>query len=187
MADHDSSVALPYAKAVFDLAQAGGRLQAWSAFLQLAAQMALDPGVKELLARPGSDREQLVSVMADIARGALGEALFAGEQPQGLNFLRLLAENQRFAVLPDIAARFEVLKAAAENTLEVTLTSASPIDDAQRQRIEKTLAERFQRNIRLTVEVDPQLLGGARLQVGDRVIDGSVRTGLDKLATALRV
>ena len=81
----------------------------------------------------------------------------------------------------------EALKAAAENTLEVTLTSASPVDDGQRRRIEETLNKRFNRQVRLTVQIDPQLIGGARLQVGDRVIDGSVRSGLDKLATALRV
>jgi F-type H+-transporting ATPase subunit delta len=91
------------------------------------------------------------------------------------------------AALPDIAARFEVLKTEAENSLDVTLTAAVAVSDEQRAAIEATLDKRFNRKIRLSVQIDPNLIGGARLQVGDRVIDGSVRTGLDKLATALRV
>jgi F-type H+-transporting ATPase subunit delta len=103
-----------------------------------------------------------------------------------VNFLRVLAANQRLAVLPDIVARFEVLRADAENRLDVTLTSAQPVDEAQQSRIAAGLEKRFGRTVRLAVVVDPSLLGGARLQLGDRIIDGSVRTGLDKLATALR-
>lgn len=187
MADHDSSVARPYAQAVFELAQAEGRLPAWSGFLQLTAQMVLDPAARQLLSMPGTGAGRLAEAMIDIARDQLGGPLLAGEQAQGANFLRLLVENRRLEALPDIAARFEALKAVAENTLEVTLTSASPVDDGQRRRIEETLNKRFDRQVRLTVQIDPQLIGGARLQVGDRVIDGSVRSGLDKLATALRV
>ena len=98
----------------------------------------------------------------------------------------MLAENQRLGVLPDILARFEVLKSEAERTLDAVLTSASAVSDTQQQRIIDSLSKRFGRKIRLAVQLDPTLIGGARLQVGDRVIDGSVRTGLDKLATALR-
>jgi len=186
MADHDGSVARPYAQAVFELAGAEGRLQAWSDFLQLAAQVVLDPAARRLLSTPGTGAAQLADALAGIARDRLGGPLLAGGQAQGANFLRLLVENRRIEALPDIAARFEALKAAAENTLEVTLTSASPVDGEQRRRIEEALNKRFNRQVRLAVEVDPQLIGGARLQVGDRVIDGSVRSGLDKLATALR-
>jgi F-type H+-transporting ATPase subunit delta len=104
----------------------------------------------------------------------------------GSGFLKVLAENQRLGALPDIVGRYEVLKAEAERTLDVTLTSASAVSDDQQKRIIDSLNKRFGRQVRLTVQLDPTLIGGARLQVGDRVIDGSVRTGLDKLATALR-
>ncbi|MFO1354916.1 MAG: F0F1 ATP synthase subunit delta [Gammaproteobacteria bacterium] len=187
MAGHDSTVARPYAQAAFELAQAAGELQDWSDFLQVAARMVLEPEVGRLLDTPAADLGRLATTMAELAREQLGGRLLAGERAEGVNFLRLLVENRRLAALPDIAARFEVLKAEAENSLDVTLTSATPVGDEQRGRIEQTLNQRFNRRIRLAVQVDPGLIGGARLQVGDRIIDGSVRTGLDKLATALRV
>jgi F-type H+-transporting ATPase subunit delta len=183
MSDHGTA-ARPYAQAVFELAHAAGQLAGWSAFLKLAADIVLDADVVAMVGAPGADG-------AGIARAICGEKL-GGAAPLGdprgpaANFLQVLAENRRLLALPDIAARFEVLKAEAENTLEVTLTSASPVSDAQQARIVEALGRRFGRGVRLTVTTDPSLIGGARLQVGDRVIDGSVRTGLDKLATVLR-
>ncbi len=187
MAEHDSTVARPYAQAAFELARESGQLQVWSDFLQLGAQLVLDPAVRRLLATPAADLTQLAAAMADLARGQPGGQLLEGAGSAGANFLRLLVENRRLPALPDIAARFAVLKTEAEKSLEVTLTSATAVSDEQRARIEETLNKRFNRTIRLAVQLDPALIGGARLQVGDRVIDGSVRTGLDKLATALRV
>lgn len=186
MAEH-GTVARPYAKAVFELAQAEGQLQGWSTFLQLAAVLVTEPEVGRLLFTPGADLKKLASTIADICREQLGNVPpLAGERSAGANLLQVLVANRRLGVLPDIAARFEVLKAEAENVLDVTLASAVAVSDEQRARVEESLKKRFGRQVRLNVELDPTLLGGARLQVGDRVIDGSVRTGLDKLATALR-
>lgn len=187
MSEH-GTVARPYAQAVFELARDGGTFAAWSDFLQLAAVMVSGPEVGRLLSAPGADLQRLALAIAEVCREQLGNSpLLTGPAGAGSNFLRLLVEKQRLGALPDIAARYEVLKAEAENTLEVTLTTAAPVSAEQQTRIEGALGRRFGRQIRLTVHHDPQLIGGARLQVGDRVIDGSVRTGLDKLATALRV
>jgi len=188
MADH-GIVARPYAQAVFELARGDGQLGAWSQFLQLATVLVTDPAVGRRLATPGANLAELAGAIADICREKLGNPapLAAGAASQGANFLKLLVENRRLGALPDIVRRFEELKAEAENTLEVTLTTASAVGDEQRARLADTLKKRFGRDIRLTVELDPGLIGGARLKVGDRVIDGTVRTGLDKLATALRV
>lgn len=187
MAEQDSTVARPYAQAAFELAQAEGQLQGWQDFLELAAQLVVEPGVSRLILTPAADLARLASSMVEVCRGQVGGTVLAGTGSRGENFLRLLVENRRLALLPDIAARFAVLKAEAEKSLDVTLTSATPVGDEQRARLEETLNKRFNRSIRLTVQVDAGLIGGARLQVGDRVIDGTVRTGLDKLATALRV
>jgi F-type H+-transporting ATPase subunit delta len=182
------TVARPYAQAVFELARADGQLQAWSDFLKVAAVLAAEPEVVRMLFTPGADLMRLAATIADLCREQLGTPapLRDGPKSPGANFLKLLADNQRLSVLPDISARFEALKAEAENTLEVTLTSASPVSEEQQARIMESLQKRFGRRIRVNVELNPDLVGGARLQVGDRVIDGSVRTGLDKLATTLR-
>lgn len=181
------TVARPYAQAVFELARESGALAAWGDFLRLAAVLTTGPDVDRLLSAPGADLQRLAAAIAEVCREQLGNpALLAGAASPGGNFLRLLVEKQRLGALPDIATRFEALRAEAENTLEVTLTTAAPVSAEQCARIEGSLRQRFGRQIRLTVHHDPQLIGGARLQVGDRVIDGSVRTGLDKLATALR-
>lgn len=187
MAEH-GTIARPYAQAVFELARADGQLAPWAQFLDLAAVLVTEPGVNRVLLTPGADLGRLAGIITDLCREQLGgPALLSGERSPGANFLKLLVEKQRLGALPDIAARFQVLKAEAENTLEVTLTTATGVTAEQQARIEESLKKRFGRQIRLTVQQDPQLIGGARLQVGDRVIDGSVRTGLDKLATALRV
>lgn len=187
MAEH-GTVARPYAQAVFELAKADGTLPAWSSFLQLAAVLVSEPDINRMLFTPGANLTALALAMADLCREQLDGAapLRDGERSPGANFLKLLVENQRLGVLPDVSARFEVLKAEAENTLEATLITASAVSDEQQARITESLKQRLGRQVRLKLEMDANLIGGARLQVGDRVIDGSVRTGLDKLATALR-
>jgi F-type H+-transporting ATPase subunit delta len=188
MAEH-GTVARPYAQAVFELAQAEGQLGQWADFLKLAAVLVTDPTVSRRLTSPGADLGAIATAFADICREQLGQPaiLQAGARSPAANFLKVLVENGRLGLLPEVAARFEALKAEAENTLDVTLTTATAVTDEQRTRVSDALKKRFGREIRLTVELDPALIGGARLKVGDRVIDGTVRTGLDKLATALRV
>ena len=187
MADHGTT-ARPYAQAVFEIARADNQLGDWSAFLALAAEIATSPDAARLLDIPGADGFAMAAAIADICREKLPAValLKDGSKSVGAGFLKVLAENQRLGALPDILGRYEVLKAEAERTLDVTLTSASAVSDDQQKRIIDSLNKRFGRQVRLAVQLDPTLIGGARLQVGDRVIDGSVRTGLDKLATALR-
>jgi F-type H+-transporting ATPase subunit delta len=188
MAEH-GTVARPYAQAVFELASTDGQLAAWSEFLKLAAVLVTEPDVSRMLLTPGADLQRLAATIAELGREQLGNPapLRDGERSAGSNFLKVLVDNRRLGVLPYVSARFEALKADAENTLEATLTTALAVSVEQQAKIVDSLNKRFGRQIRLTVHLDETLIGGAHLQVGDRVIDGSVRTGLDKLATALRV
>jgi F-type H+-transporting ATPase subunit delta len=183
MAQNDA-LARPYAQAVFELAQADGSMAAWSALLRVAGQVAADSGVLARLSVPGADPEQVVGLIADVC-AADPEAAPVLASGAGRNFLRLLAENRRVPVLPDIAAGFERLRADAERTVDVVLTTATPVDDAQQARMTAALKQRFGRDVRLRVQQDDSLIGGARLQADDHVIDGSVRTRLEKLASAL--
>jgi F-type H+-transporting ATPase subunit delta len=178
-----SSVARPYAKALFDLARAERKLPEWSAALRAAAAVLADADAKRALANPGFDdgaRAALVGSVATAIKG--GELLASG---QGKNLLRVLAENDRLTALPEVAVQFDALKAEAENKVNVTVTSATAIDGALAEAIKKALQQKLKRTVELTLAVDPSLIGGAVIQADDMVIDGSVRTRLQRLTEKL--
>ncbi|MGI9330507.1 MAG: F0F1 ATP synthase subunit delta [Gammaproteobacteria bacterium] len=183
MADSEAA-ARPYAKAVFELAREANSLTAWSALLANAANAAVSPALLAMLDVPGADTDAAARAIADVC----GKDADSGElaaNGQALNFLRLVADNQRLDSLPAIADAFEQMRADVENTLDVTLRAATPVDDAQQARMAAALKTRFGRDVRLHFVLDESLIGGARLQADDHVIDGSVTTRLAKLASAL--
>jgi F-type H+-transporting ATPase subunit delta len=170
-----STIARPYAKAAFEAA--GGRLGEWSEGLRRAAAVVLDPRVASLLDNPHVTPEQLADLISSIAEPHLDQI--------GRNFIRALADNHRLECLPEVAARFDVLKADAEGTIEVTLTSAAPLSEPQRRSLAEALERRLRRRVQLRCELDPGLLGGATVRAGDLVIDGSVRSKLERIAHQL--
>jgi F-type H+-transporting ATPase subunit delta len=178
-----STVARPYAKALFDLAEADGQLPAWSEALGAAAAVLSDPGAKGVLANPSLDEHRRVEFVASVVGAVKGAELLG--TPQGKNLLQLLAENDRLTALPEIAAQFDTLKARAENKVKVKLISATPVDGQLAEQVTQALAQRLGRAVELELEVDASLLGGAIIRADDMVIDGSVRTRLQRLAEAL--
>ena len=172
------TIARPYAKAVFRLALGQKRLPQWSAALAAAAAVVADPRVRALLGNPGISAAQLVALVTDI--GGSGQAF----DEQARNFIATLAANKRLGFLPEIAARFEQLRADAERTVDVTVTSAVALSPEQQTRYTEAMRKRLDRDVRLHCEVDPSLLGGAVVRADDLVIDGSVRAGLTQLAAA---
>ena len=177
----NAAIARPYAQAAFELANAAGQLAAWSDALHAAGVVVCDPQVIGLIGSPGTDSAKLISLITDIA----AQAAAGIDNGQIKNLIKLLDENGRLHALPDIASAYDALKAEVENRVEVTLTAASPVDDAQQAKIIAALKKRFGRDVSLKVELDEGLIGGARLQADDLVIDGSVSAGLEKLATTL--
>jgi F-type H+-transporting ATPase subunit delta len=105
--------------------------------------------------------------------------------PYWRNFIRLLTQNKRLAVLPEIADQFELLRAQYENEVDVQVTSAVALSDAQRAKLAAALKTRFKRDVRMTTAIDPALLGGAVIRAGDLVIDGSINGRLQRLASDL--
>jgi F-type H+-transporting ATPase subunit delta len=182
MAD-TSTIARPYAKALFDLASGARKLPAWSDALRAAAAVVGDAGAKRALSNPAFDDGARATLVGSIASAIKGGDLFA--TPEGKNLLRILAENDRLTVLPEIAAQFDLLKADAENRVNVTVTSATHIDKALADQIKKSLEQRLKRTVELTLNVDASLIGGAVIQADDMVIDGSVRTRLQRLTETL--
>jgi len=179
----NAAIAQPYAKAVFELANEAGQLAPWSNVLQAAGAAVSEAEIVDLISAPGTDVDALVNVIADVAGQAGG--LEAGAGSQVNNLLRLLAENKRLLVLPEIASAYDALKADVENRIDVTLTAATEVDAAAQDKIAAALKQRFGRDVNLTFELDESLIGGAKLQADDLVIDGSVSSGLAKLSSSL--
>ena len=177
-----STVARPYAKALFDLAHGEKKLPQWSSALAAAA-VASDASVKRALANPAFADGERAALVGSIAGAIKGGELLA--TPTGTNFLRIVAENGRLTVLPEIAAQFDALKADAENKVNVTVTAATAVDKALAEQIKKALEAKLGRTVELSLAVDPSLIGGAVIQADDMVIDGSVRTRLQRLTEKL--
>jgi F-type H+-transporting ATPase subunit delta len=176
MADK-TTIARPYAKAAFQEAKAANRLGPWSKALRIAATVVQDPRVRNLLGNPAVSNAELAKLVIDLAGPQLDE--------QGRNFVQTLAENRRLAYLPEISTLFDELKDEAEGVIDVTVTSAAPLENGQLEALSTALQRRLKRQVRLQCETDPSLIGGAVLRAGDLVIDGSVRSRLDRIAHEL--
>ena len=169
-----STIARPYAKAAFQEAQGGNRLAEWSSTLRTGAEVVSDARVHALIGNPFVGADDLAAFVQGIAGPKIDE--------QGANFFRTLAENHRLGYLPEISAMFDELKDEAEGVIDVTVTSAAPIDDAQRQILAKALERKFKRTARLHFASDAALIGGAVLRAGDTIIDGSLLGRLKRIA-----
>lgn len=168
------TLARPYARAAFGLARDAGAFAGWSAALGFAARVAADPQAAALLAHPALGRDDAVALLA--AEGA----------PQAANdFLALLADNRRLALLPEIAGLYEELRAEAEHVVKAKVTSASALPAAELDGIKAALKKRFGREVEVEAAVDESLIGGAVIAAGDTVIDGSLRGKLSRLQSAL--
>jgi len=172
-----ATIARPYAKAAFMAARDAKALPAWSEALRLGAGLIADPAIEDLVTSPKMTVDQLVSMFAGLG----GDAIDAKFQ----NFVRLLARNKRLNVLPQIAAQYELLRAQYENELDVHVTSAVAMNADQQGKLADALKKRFKRNVRMSVKLDPALLGGAVIRAGDLVIDGSINGRLQRLASEL--
>ncbi|MFI2811106.1 MULTISPECIES: F0F1 ATP synthase subunit delta [Microbulbifer] len=172
-----STLARPYAKAAFAYAQEASDLGGWSTALATAAAVSQSEKVGEMLENPQLTSDERADKFLSICSDDLSES--------GKNFIRLLAENHRLPLLPEIYELFEELKAQAEASLEVEVVSARPLSEAQAQQLTQALSKKFEREVHLHGSVDESLLGGAIIRAGDTVIDGTVRGRLAKLAEAM--
>lgn len=173
----NTTVARPYAQAAFELARGKGALRAWSEGLQLAAAVVADARVKKLIANPRVRPEQIQGLILGVCATHLAS--------EGQNLIKVLIQNRRLALLPEIAALYESYRAEAERTLAAEVISAFPVSDEQQAKIAQALKKRLGRDISLVCKVDDTLLGGVIIRAGDLVIDGSVTGQLGKLAGAL--
>ena len=171
------TTARPYAQAAFDAAQKLADLKGWSEAILSLAEAVNHPEVQAIINSPRVAQADIESLMD----GLLG----AKAVVQLRNFVRVLAENKRMQILPEIASLFEVLRADAEKTALVEVDSAFELSDKQQENIISSLKKRLGRDIKLVCKLNNDLLGGVVIRTGDQVIDGSARTRLGEMATAL--
>ena len=173
-----STVARPYAEAAFKLADEAGALARWAEMLVALAAVAADPRVRQAAADPQ---------LSDAQRAGLFIAILGGRlSGEAENFLRVLAQNDRLPLLPEIRAQFEVLKNEREGVVEATVQSAFELTAAQLKDIVARLEKKTGRKVRPQVSVDRELIGGVKIVLGDKVIDGSARAQLAALEAALK-
>ena len=172
-----ATIARPYARAAFAHAQGAKALASWSKLLDAAAQAAADSRVARLIGNPHVTGDELVDLLGGLSKQAAGE--------DGRNFLKALAENRRLALLPQIAAQFEALRAEVEGVMDVEVIAAREIAAPQRKKLEVALAKRLGREVRMHTRIDETLLGGAIVRAGDLVIDGSLKGRIERLGSAL--
>lgn len=170
------TIARPYAEAVFRVATETGAQSAWSQRLQRLALIAQDGDMATVMGNPQLSVEQVANLVISLCED--------NDQVLG-NFVRTLAENRRLVLLPEISRLFELAKSQQEGVKEAVVYSAFPIDDSQVAALLQQLEPRFATRLTARVEIDPSLLGGVRVAVGDQVLDASVRGKLDAMAVAL--
>ncbi|MGV6858360.1 MAG: F0F1 ATP synthase subunit delta [bacterium] len=172
-----TTAARPYAKAVYELATAEGTEKSWSDALELLKSIVGNDSVANLLDSPKVTKEQLAELLIEVG----GE----GFDQKAKNLVKLLAENSRLEVVPELADMYEQLVSEAHGSIEATVVSAQALDDSQQQTLAKSLSHRLGRDVKLECSVDESLLGGVVVHAGDLVIDGSLKGRLEKLTSAL--
>lgn len=176
MADF-TTAARPYAKAVFELAKEAGHYDEWSSRLEYLAAIVTHPDMASRLDAPNITQEDRATMVETVASDVLDD--------NGRNFVRLLSENNRLGLMGDIHGIFEELRSEAEGEIEANVTSAFELTDEQRDKMAAALSKRLDRKVRIVSTVDSELIGGAIIQAGDLVIDGSLKGRMGKLTNAL--
>jgi F-type H+-transporting ATPase subunit delta len=173
-----STIARPYAEAVFKLADGQGKLADWSDNLANLAQVAADERMLRVIGDPKLSAAKVAGTLITVLSGKL-----SGDAE---NFVRVLAENRRLGVLGEIRAQFEALKHQREGVVEARVETAFPLDDAQLADLVARIEKHTGRKVKASVSVDKELIGGVRVTIGDKVIDGSARAQLAALESALK-
>jgi F-type H+-transporting ATPase subunit delta len=171
-----ATIARPYAEAAFRVAK-GGNLATWSDTLSEMAQLAALPVVQEFASNPKLSDQQVIETFLSLLKSNV--------TPEVKNFVAMLVENGRLVLLPEIAEQFHALKNAQEGAADAEITSAFEMSDAQVKDLVATLEKKFGRKLNPLVKLDPALIGGVRVLVGDEMLDLSVRAKLQQMQAAL--
>ena len=173
-----AALARPYAEAVFLMADEQGRIDQWSEMLGFLKQVTTDKLLKTILNNPKVSSDALEGAMLDICEGQM--------DAEGLNLIKLLIQNNRLQLATEIAEQYEVKKAEKCGLLDVTVTSAFPMSDSDKESLQMSLSGSFGKKVKISVEEDSSLIGGIVIRAGDKVIDGSLSGQIQQLAKQLK-
>jgi F-type H+-transporting ATPase subunit delta len=172
-----TTAARPYANAVYDIANQAGALDSWGDALANLSTLVSDVQMSELLNNPGMDKQQKGDMLIQVLGDKLDE--------QQKNLVKLMAENGRLSIMPDVRDQFEVARAKAENKVEAEVVSAFELTAQQTDELVNTLKNKLGCDVTLTTTVDESLIGGVVIKAGDTIIDASMKSQLDSLALSL--
>ena len=173
-----TTIARPYAEAIYKLAIEKQSLIAWSETLRYLAAVANDEQINALDGNPSVSVKQLSDLFISICKNKLND--------ESRNFVLLMIENGRVGILPQVSESFELLKAQHDGVLDAKIVSAFAMNDGQLSNLMASLEKKFKRKIEATVSVDPELIGGVKVEIGDEILDTSVRGKLEAMAIALK-
>ena len=172
-----TTLARPYAKAAFEFADDNAALDHWSGALQSLAAVVAETRVADRLSDPLATSEQHAQTLVDL----MGDSIDGKIQ----NFVQNLAANKRLGLLAEISSLFDLMKSNREQVLDVRISSAYELSDQQEKTLAEALGKNLRRAVTLECEVDESLIGGAFINAGDTIIDGSVRGRLTKLTETM--
>ena len=175
------TIARPYASACFDVAQETGNTDDWLLFLEAAAEVVKDEAMLNLVKSPGIDKQELAKTIVAISNEASGISV----SDERRNFILLLSQNKRLEALTEIKKQFQQMKQELEKVVEATITTASEISDESLSTIKKALETKLQQSVTIEVMMDEGLIGGAKIQIGDNMIDASIRSQINELGRIL--
>lgn len=172
------TIARPYAEAIFKLAKEKNALSSWSDMLKALSEATSVEQIQALVSNPGIPTDKLTKIILEVCGNELDN--------EGKNLVTLLIENDRLELLPQLSALYEQLKSEYEGILEANIISAYAISDSQQERLVSVLEKKFKCKIKAKVNIDPELIGGVKIVIGDEVIDSSVRGKLETMSVALK-
>ena len=170
-----ATIARPYAEALFKAAKSD--LASTAVWLDAVTAVAANPQLQQFASNPNASAAQVLELLTSVSKVSL--------PAQGKNFLETIIDNGRVNALPEIAVQFRALKNAQGGTADAIVYSAFAIDGAALADVSTLLEKRFGRKLNLTVAIQPELIGGIRVVVGDEVLDTSVKARLDQMKVAL--
>ena len=181
--DELRTIARPYAKAVFDVAAASSSLTEWSDFLKQCAGLLENNEIKALIKAPGTNKKKVAEIFYDSA--TLGLEVHDSSQKHFLNLIQILSINRRLHIIKELHKQYDQKKRELEKTTEVTLTASAPVEEKELKSIIRALEKSLGTKVDVTVIIDEALIGGAVIQTGDHMIDGTVSVQLKNLTRFL--